>query len=271
MSSSSHPLYIVTGATGGIGGAVAEALACEGKTLVLACRNVNAAEVLSNRLLCDVPGAEVFVLHLDLSSFDSVRCFVDNLKQLHRPVAALVNVAGIMTRHSTLDDDGVELDYRVNCFSTALLARLVAPMMLHRSHIVFTTSVTRKIWGIPKAFPRDGMFSQLATYGRSKLALTIFAYHLAGELRHRGICVACADPGVVDTAMITMHRWFDRLADILFRPFISTPQKGAEPLLRALADDTTCCIHTCRGVHMLTLRKSWKNHEADVLAQVPVR
>lgn len=270
IAPSSHPLYIVTGATGGIGGAVAEALAREGKTLVLACRNVNAAEALAHRLRNDVQGVEILVLHLDLSSFNGVRRFVDDLKKLYRPVAALVNVAGTMTRHSTPDASGVELDYRVNCLSTALLARLVSPLMPPRSHIVFTTSVTRMLWDIPQPFPRDGKFSQLATYGRSKLALTVFAHCLAEELRQRDIRVACADPGVVDTAMITMHRWFDRLADILFRPFISTPRKGAEPLLRALADDATCRLHTCRGAYILTLRESWKRREADILAQVPI-
>ena len=251
IAPSSHPLYIVTGATGGIGGAVAEALAREGKTLVLACRNVNAAEALAHRLRNDVQGVEILVLHLDLSSFNGVRRFVDDLKKLYRPVAALVNVAGTMTRHSTPDASGVELDYRVNCLSTALLARLVSPLMPPRSHIVFTTSVTRMLWDIPQAFPREGKFSQLATYGRSKLALTVFAHSLA-------------------EAMITMHRWFDRLADILFRPFISTPRKGAEPLLRALADDATCRLHTCRGAYILTLRESWKRREADILAQVPM-
>ena len=72
IAPSSHPLYIVTGATGGIGGAVAEALAREGKTLVLACRNVNAAEALAHRLRNDVQGVEILVLHLDLSSFNGV-------------------------------------------------------------------------------------------------------------------------------------------------------------------------------------------------------
>lgn len=41
------PLYIVTGATGGIGRATAVALAIEGKALVLACRNVNTAAIFA--------------------------------------------------------------------------------------------------------------------------------------------------------------------------------------------------------------------------------
>ena len=46
--------------------------------------------------------------------------------------------------------------------------------------------------------------------------------------------MACADPGVVNTNMITMHRWYDRVADLLFRPLISTPAQGAQVLLTAL-------------------------------------
>ncbi|MBQ3979920.1 MAG: hypothetical protein II634_03915 [Lachnospiraceae bacterium] len=38
--------------------------------------------------------------------------------------------------------------------------------------------------------------------------------------------------------MISMGRWFDPLADVLFRPFIKTPEQGVQPALRALASDT---------------------------------
>jgi len=39
--------------------------------------------------------------------------------------------------------------------------------------------------------------------------------------------VNAVDPGVVNTGMITMHKWYDPLADIFFRPFIKSPEQGA--------------------------------------------
>lgn len=267
--STTKPLYIVTGATGGIGGAVAETLAREGKALILACRNQVAAEKLAEKIKEETRNSDIQALHLDLSSFDGVRQFVGNLQQTQRPVAALLNVAGAMTRRSTPDKSGIELDYQVNCLSTALLSRLVAPMIVKGGHIVFTTSITRKIWSLPLSFPLHEHFSQLGTYGRSKLALTIFAHHLASELRDMDIRVACADPGVVNTGMITMHRWFDFLADIFFRPFISTPIQGAQPMLRALKDNQTCRLHAGKKGYPLTLRSEWEKRKKEVVALVP--
>ena len=47
------------------------------------------------------------------------------------------------------------------------------------------------------------------------------------KIRDKGISVNAADPGIVDSDMITMHSWVDPLANLFFRPFISSPRKGA--------------------------------------------
>lgn len=49
--------------------------------------------------------------------------------------------------------------------------------------------------------------------------------------------VNAADPGIVSTNIITMHMWFDPLTDILFRPFIRTPKKGAETAVHLLLNE----------------------------------
>ena len=72
----------------------------------------------------------------------------------------------------------------------------------------------------------------MRTYSRSKSALTHFAMYMAHC--YTSLNINCADPGVVDSDMITMHRWYDRIADHLFRPLISTPAQGAQALLTAL-------------------------------------
>lgn len=267
----SSPLYIVSGATGGIGGAVAEALARQGKPLMLACRNMKAAAKKVEQLTDATGNTDIQALMLDLSSFDAVRHFVEEVKRLERPVAALVNVAGAMSRDSSLTADGYELDIQVNCLSTALLARLLAPMIPSGGHIIFTSSVTRKIWNLADVFPHEPHFSQLGTYGRSKLALTIFAHHFAAQVKAQGIRVACADPGVVNTGMISMHRWFDFLADIFFRPFISSPAQGARPMLAALSDEDTCLMHCGNSSRPLVMRQRWEAAKPSVLAAIPER
>ena len=52
--------------------------------------------------------------------------------------------------------------------------------------------------------------------------------------RYPTLTVNVADPGVVASGMIDLGHWFDPLADALFKPFCSSPQKGVQPALRAL-------------------------------------
>ncbi len=228
------PLYIVTGATGGLGRATAVALALEGKAVVLACRNVNTAAIFAREITSKTGNEDIIVLKLDLASFDGVRDFVKDLKSLNRPVAALINNAGIMTRKSQITVDGFEQSVQVNYLSPALLSLLLAPMIPEEGKIIFTTSLTRLVSRIPEQFPYESNFSQLGTYGRSKLALTMFAIYLTTFLKTSRILVECADPGIVNTKMITLNRWFDRVTDIVFRPMISSPSDGAKATLKAL-------------------------------------
>ncbi len=61
--------------------------------------------------------------------------------------------------------------------------------------------------------------SRFVTYGRSKKMITAYALDLSRRLSPRGIRVNCSDPGIVDSAIITLgHPVIDRLSNLLFRP-----------------------------------------------------
>lgn len=228
------PLHIITGATGSMGKVIATTLALKQKALVLACRNVTKAKKLASELASKTKNNDITVIELNLESFDSVCRFVKELKALDRPIAALINNAGILPRDMKITGDGFEHTIQTNFLSTALLSILTANLIQPQGHIIFTTSVTRKFYSIPEGFPSIDKFSQLGTYGRSKHALTLFAIYLANILKPRHILVECADPGIVDTNMIRLERWFDPIADLAFRPFISKPIRGASSALNAL-------------------------------------
>lgn len=236
------PIYIITGTTGSIGGVIAETLAKEEKAIVLACRNIDKAAVQCETLKRSTGNNEIFSCKLDLDTFAGVRLFCEEIKGMNRVIAGLINNAGIMSRRSNISVDGFEQDFQVNTFSTVLLTMMLEPLMIDGASVVFTTSVTRNVWRLPASFPREENFGQLATYGRSKRALTMFSVWLSKKMEARNIKVNCADPGVVDSGMITMQRWFDPLANVFFRPFISSPEKGASSALNALRSDCTGVI-----------------------------
>lgn len=220
---------ILTGATGAIGTELARGILQRGYPLVLGCRNAQKAESLKAQLEKEFPGASISAVTLDLEREDSVRRFAESLPDT--PLI-LLNNAGVMRRTYAADPLGRELTIVVNYIHTRLLTDLLlATGRLKR--VVFTTSLTRFMY---RPFScgetvTEKDFHQLRTYGQSKRLITDYAARLHAEGR---VEVTCGDPGIVDTGMINMKRWYDPLADIFFRPFIRSPHHGAEPSLRAL-------------------------------------
>ena len=226
---------IVTGASGAMGEAAVRALARDGRSVVMACRNLEKAEAVRSRILADLPGADISIGRLDLSSLDSVRAFTDSLGQ--EQVSALFNNAGVISRGYSLTGDGLENTFAVNYFGPFLLTRLLLPLMDPEASIVNMVSLTCRYVSVTEKSlrPSADEFSQLGTYARSKLALLRFSRELAR--RNPGLHINLADPGIVNSNMIDLGHWFDPLADFLFRPFCKSPERGVQPALSALASD----------------------------------
>jgi NAD(P)-dependent dehydrogenase (short-subunit alcohol dehydrogenase family) len=230
---------VVTGATGAVGAAAAEALAAQGRPVILACRNAARAEALRAGILSRVPQARLEVRLLDLASLGSVRAFAEGLGG--ERVEALFNNAGVISRDYSLTPEGFENTFCVNYFAPFLLTQLVAGRMQPGACVVNMVSLTCRFVRVDEAAlqPAEKDFSQLGTYARSKLALLHFSQEFAR--RRPDLRVNVADPGIVNSGMISMGRWFDPLADVLFRPFCKSPKRAAIPPLAALSSDRTGC------------------------------
>ena len=226
---------IVTGASGSMGSAATRELAARGHSVVMACRNLEKAEAVRDRILAELPDADIAFKRLDLGSLDSVRAFVEDLEP--EPVSALFNNAGVISRGYSHTADGLENTFAVNYFGPVLLTELLLPQMLQDAKIVNMVSLTCRFVPIEESSLRPAKedFSQLGTYARSKLALLRFSQELAR--RHPALRVNLADPGIVNSNMISLGHWFDPLADVLFRPFCKSPERGVQPALRALSSD----------------------------------
>ena len=226
---------IVTGATGSMGAAATRALAAKGCSVVMACRNMRKAEAVREGISADLPGADIEILPLDLSSLDSVRSFGERLGP--EPVSALFNNAGTMNRSYSLTSDGLENTFSVNYFGPVLLTLSLLPKMPSDARIVNMVSLSCRYVSIDEGSlrPAPEDFSQLGAYARSKLAMLHFSLELAR--RFPELHVNLADPWIVDSNIIALGRWFDPLTDVLFRPFCKSPEKGVRPALAALESD----------------------------------
>ncbi len=179
----------LTGASSGIGEALAYALAREGAQLVLSARRE--AELQAVRSRCAHPERHS-VATLDLSNADAVPARAAAILAQHGPVDILINNAGIGQRATALDTT-LEVDRRimeVNHFATVALTRAVLPVMLARGDglISSVASVVGKL-GTPRR----------SAYAASKHALAGFMESLRAELRGSGVRVQVIFPGYIRT------------------------------------------------------------------------
>jgi len=251
-NSKSLPLYIVTGSTDSMGSVITRRLAEQGKAVLLASRNIEKAEAYAQQLRTVTRNPDLSCLQLDLNSFDLVNDFVRRLRALDRPVAALINNAGFLPRHSSMSPDGYERAVQVNFLSTALLSLQVYPLIEEDGRIILSTSVSRRLVTLPYEFPAVSHFTPLGAYAQSKLALTLFSIYMTSTMRTRRVAVNCVNPGIIkSSAMAAAHRMMDRAGDHLDNLF-PNPESGVIPTMRALESNDTGYIFSGRDKQVRT-------------------
>jgi short-subunit dehydrogenase len=215
----SHTYALITGATGGIGSALAEALAAEGRSLILSGRRQPALEQLQARL--QRPGVEVQTLAADLSH-DGAAALLAELQAREWPVDLLINNAGIGSCGYFSDlDPARELEIvQVNIAALVELTRGCLPGMKERGRgAIVNVASTASFQPVPG----------LATYAASKAFVLSFSRALAQELRPSGVHVMALCPGPTETG-------FFEVAKARPRPPIQTPAQVAALALRGLRE-----------------------------------
>ena len=180
---------LVTGATGGIGGAVAKALHAQGAQVAISGTRREALETLATEL-----GSRVHIVPANLSDKDSVEALIPAAEAALGQVDILVNNAGV-TRDNLfmrIKDEEWETVLRVNLEAAFRLSRAVIKGMMKRrwGRIVSVTSV----------IGTTGNAGQ-ANYAASKAGLIGMSKSLAQEVASRNITVNCIAPGFIATPM----------------------------------------------------------------------
>jgi short-subunit dehydrogenase len=184
----------ITGASSGIGEALAYELSKQGAKLILSARRIDELERVKKQ--CAQPDA-VHCVPLDLADSDSIPSIAAKGLSIYGYVDILVNNGGISQR-ALIKDTQLEVDRRVmevNYFGTIALSRAVLPSMIERKsgHMVVVTSAV----GIITTKFRSG-------YAASKHALHGFFDTLRIEHYQDNIDVTIILPGFIQTS-ITMH------------------------------------------------------------------
>ena len=180
---------LVTGASGGIGGAIARALHAQGAAVALSGTRVDALQKLAGEL-----GARAHVLAADLGDAAATDKLIKDAEATLGAVDILVNNAGL-TR------DMLALRLKDEDWQKVLDVNLTAPFRLARAAL---RGMMKKRWGrivnITSIVGVTGNPGQ-ANYAASKAGIIGMSKSLAGEVASRGITVNCVAPGFIATPM----------------------------------------------------------------------
>ena len=181
---------LVTGASGGIGNAIATQLHAQGAHVVLHGTREEKLVALSKQL-----GTNNSIVTADLSDFDAVGSLIANASQASgAPIDILVNNAGFAI-------DGLLMRMKIQDWQSVLDVNLTANMVLCRTAM---RSMMKAKWGriisISSVVGITGNPGQ-TNYAASKAGVIGFSKSLAQEVASRGITVNIVAPGFIETPM----------------------------------------------------------------------
>ena len=184
------PLVVVTGATRGLGLAVARRLVRDGYRVIGAGRTPG-DEMLTWQ---QQAGARFTFVPLDLARTEALHAWVRALVQAHGPIYGLVN-------NAALGHDGVLATMHESQIADMLRINIEAPMLLAK-YCARSMLLQRKgrIVNVASIIASTG-FSGLSVYGATKAAMVGFTRSLARELGKAGITVNALAPGYMQTDM----------------------------------------------------------------------
>jgi short-subunit dehydrogenase len=233
---------LLTGAAGGIGHHIAEALADRGVNLVVSGRNESALSELRDSLKGKPLTVEI--VSEDLSDLKSAGSLVARAEEALGPIDILVNNAGIggsPAADQTVDEDEMIDVITINLLSPMLLTRAALPGMLERNrgHVVNMSSMAGKM-----------AVAYTGVYAAAKAGLAALTQSLRAEVTDAGVGLSVICPGFVrDEGMFAAAEEAGFQAPK--RVGTVTPEQVADAVVKAIIKDDAEVLVSARAVRPL--------------------
>jgi retinol dehydrogenase 12 len=229
-------VFLMTGATEGIGKAAAKVFAARGATLVVTARNREKGERLVADWKTTTGNPRIELLVGDLSKLADVRAVAEAYRARHDRLDVLVNNAGALFTSYELSADGFEMTFALNHLSYFLLTHEVEPLLARTggARVVSTSSGAHRSGKLDLATVAQRPSKKIGfpTYCDSKLANILFTRVLARRLAGAGVTANCFHPGFVRTGFgQNNHDWMKTAINVSSFLFARRPEKGAETLV----------------------------------------
>ncbi|MGH3305067.1 MAG: SDR family NAD(P)-dependent oxidoreductase [Streptosporangiaceae bacterium] len=197
---------VVTGATNGIGEAIARRLASEGLTVTLVGRSDERLRAARERIESAVPGADLVFERADLAELAEVRELAGRLLAGPRPDAVISNAA-LVTPLDRMTSDGLPRVLAVNHLAPYLLLRTLSAA-LDRARLIVVgaspVSGSRRpvdlddlTFAHPEQLGEPAELRPFFAYGRTKTMNAMLVFELARRLAGTAITVNCVHPGII--------------------------------------------------------------------------
>jgi len=220
-------VYVVTGATSGIGKEIARALVHDGATVIIPARDRARGEAVR----ADIGGGErVVVIEADLSSQRAVRAFSATVCSRYDRLDGLINNAGMWRTTPSTTVDGIEEIWATNVLAPYLMTCLLHdPLARGHGRVINTVSGFKSGLDLDDVEMKRRGFKPVRAYAQSKQALRWLTWCFADRWQADGIMVNAFDPGLVKTDLNrSAHGAFATLSNVMVKLFGATPARAAE-------------------------------------------
>lgn len=230
-----NKVFVITGATSGIGKALAMDLAKTGEVLVMVARDVERGNAALQEIRLATQNFNISLELCDLAVLSSVRNLAEILKSKYQKIDVLINNAGVYRRKRTTTVDGFEEMFAANHLGPFLLTNLLledlqAAVQVNSSARVLNITAPSTVQLDFDDLQGEKNFNSLMAFGATKMANLLFTFALARQLESTGITVNAIHPGLARSGL--MKEAFAPLR--LFSWLMARPaDRITEPIVRA--------------------------------------
>jgi len=227
-------ICVVTGGNSGIGKETARALARQGATVVLACRDAERGEAARREIAGDTGNPNVELMMVDLASQSAIRGFASAVLDRHPRIHVLVNNAGIWLNRRQDGPDGIELTWATNVLGYFLLTELLLDAVRRAApaRIVNVASQLAGDLDLSDVEFERRPYRGISAYSQSKQANRMATWALHRRLEGSGVTANAMHPGGVNTPLFRKGGGLAGLAGAAYAQLMAkSPAEGADTVV----------------------------------------
>jgi NAD(P)-dependent dehydrogenase (short-subunit alcohol dehydrogenase family) len=236
-----RPTFLVTGATSGVGEAIAAQLSERRARVLIGARTTERGQAAADRIRGRVPDADLQVVAGDLSLMREVRALAYQIMDRTPRLDGLILNAAEAHSELLLTDEDIETNFATNHLAGFLLTHLLLPHLRSAAParvVAISSSVHTQVRMVDLTSVVAGAPLTPDSYRTSKLLNILFIRELARRVEGIGITANAADPGFVRTNLGRHATGGRRMLQTVTRPMQSSPERAAAtPVYLATSDE----------------------------------